>query len=187
MTAFDPKRTPASFRKRTSPGMDLCRVPCQYYWPCYTEAAKKDSSPNKSVRKPTSLCLLDIMKTIKLVALFMLFFAALPTAMAAQPSNVSMIQLIAAPEKYQGKRVRLLAFLRIEFEGNAVYLHKEDYEQAIYSNGLWIDLPKGTSSGRGLTNQYVLVEGVFDGTRHGHLGLWSGTITDVTTLEPWRP
>lgn len=81
------------------------------------------------------------MKTIRLAALIMLFFAALPTTMAAQPILVSMIQLIATPEKYQRKRVRMLAFLRIEFEGNAVYFHKEDYEQRIYRNGLWIVLP----------------------------------------------
>ena len=127
------------------------------------------------------------MKVTRLVTLFVLFFVAESLAMAAQPVDVSMIQLIATPEKYQGKRVRLLAFLRIEFEGNAVYLHKEDYEQAIFRNGLWIDLPKGIVSGNGLTNQYVLVEGVFDGTQSGHMGLWSGMITDVTRLEPWHP
>ncbi|HEY7640446.1 MAG TPA: hypothetical protein VH814_12025 [Steroidobacteraceae bacterium] len=127
------------------------------------------------------------MKTTRLIALFILSLSASYATMAAQPLNVSMIQLIATPEKYQGKRVRMMAFLRIEFEGNAIYLHKEDYEQAIYSNGLWIDLPKAISNDKALTDRYVLVEGVFDGTRHGHLGLWSGTITDVTTLEPWHP
>lgn len=125
------------------------------------------------------------MKIMRLVALFILSFAALHTASAVQPVDVSIIQLIATPEKYQGKRVRILAFLRVEFEGSAVYLHKEDYEQAIHRNGLWIDLPRGISSGKGLTNQYVLVEGVFDGKQNGHMGLWSGTITDVTRLEPW--
>lgn len=144
----------------------------------------KEDKTNRAPRG--SVLELDIMKIIRLAALFILSFAASHTAMAAQPVDVSMIQLIATPEKYQGQRVRILAFLRIEFEGNAVYLHKEDYEKAIYRNGLWIDLPKGTSSSKGLSNQYVLVEGVFDGNRKGHLDLWSGTIGDVTRLEPWR-
>jgi hypothetical protein len=56
---------------------------------------------------------------------------------------------------------------------------------AIHRNGLWIDLPRGISSGKDLTNQYVLIEGVFDGKQNGHMGLWSGTITDVTRLESW--
>jgi hypothetical protein len=126
------------------------------------------------------------MKIVRLVTLLILSFAASHTAMALQPMDVSLIQLIATPEKYQGQRVRIRAFLRIEFEGNAVYLHKEDYEKAIHRNGLWIDLPKGISSSKGLSSQYVLAEGVFDGNRKGHLDLWSGTISDVTRLEPWR-
>jgi hypothetical protein len=125
------------------------------------------------------------MKKARLLALLMLCFAVLPDAMAEQSLVVSMIQLIATPEKYQGKRVRMLAFLRIEFEGNALYLHKEDYQHLLYGNGLWIDLPKGISNGKELNNRYVLVEGLFDGTQKGHMGLWSGTITDVTRLEPW--
>jgi hypothetical protein len=125
------------------------------------------------------------MKNARLLALLILCFAALSDATAEQPLDVSMIQLIATPEKYQGKRVRMLAFLRLEFEGNALYLHKEDYQHAIYRNGLWIDLPKGVSTGKGLTNRYVIVEGLFDATRHGHMDLWSGAITDVTRLEPW--
>jgi hypothetical protein len=127
------------------------------------------------------------MKVMQLAALFVLSLVASHTAMAVQPLDVSMIQLIATPEKYQGQRIRVLAFLRIEFEGDAVYLHKQDYEQAIYRNGLWIDLPNTISFSKNMSNQYVLVEGVFDGKRKGHLGLWSGTITNVTRLEPWRP
>jgi hypothetical protein len=105
------------------------------------------------------------MKVMRLAALFVLSLVASHMAVAVQPVDVSMIQLIATPEKYQGERVRVLAFLRLEFEGDAVYLHQQDYEQAIYRNGLWIDLPKTTASGKNLSNQYVLVEGVFDAKR----------------------
>ena len=34
--------------------------------------------------------------------------------------DVSIVQLIAQPEKFEGKRVRFIGFLRIEFEGNAI-------------------------------------------------------------------
>ena len=55
--------------------------------------------------------------------------------------DVSLIQLIAQPEKFEGTRVRLIGFLRIEFEGNAIYLHREDFDHGIAKNGLWVDLP----------------------------------------------
>lgn len=52
--------------------------------------------------------------------------------------DVSLIQLIAQPEKFEGKRVRFIGFLRIEFEGNAIYLHREDFDHGITKNGLWL-------------------------------------------------
>jgi hypothetical protein len=37
-----------------------------------------------------------------------------------------MIQLIANPQAWDGKHVRVIGFLRLEFEGDALYLHRED-------------------------------------------------------------
>lgn len=55
--------------------------------------------------------------------------------------DVSLIQLIAQPEKFEGKRVRFIGFLRIEFEGNAIYLHREDFDHGIEKNALWVAVP----------------------------------------------
>jgi len=43
------------------------------------------------------------------------------------PEDVSLIQLIANPQAYDGKTVRITGFLHLEFEGNAIYLHNEDF------------------------------------------------------------
>ena len=79
-----------------------------------------------------------------------------------QSIQVSLIQLISNPEKYDGKPARLIGFLRLEFEGNALYLHREDYEQSL-PNGIWVDVPKDLSKdeNRLLNNQYVICEGIF--------------------------
>jgi hypothetical protein len=55
--------------------------------------------------------------------------------------EVSVIQLIAQPEKFDGKRVRFIGFLRLEFEGNAIFLHREDFDRGISRNGLWVNVP----------------------------------------------
>jgi hypothetical protein len=67
------------------------------------------------------------------------------TANPNSADHVSIVQLIANPERYDGKRVQFIGFLRIEFEGTAVYLHREDYEWGIGKNALWINIPTGMS------------------------------------------
>jgi len=52
-------------------------------------------------------------------------------AKSSEPTDVSVVQLIANPQQYDGKQVRLIAFLNLEFEGNALYLHREDFDKSI--------------------------------------------------------
>src|SRR5688572_9432758 len=61
----------------------------------------------------------------------------------------SIIELIARPEVYDGKRVQVIGFVNFEFEGNGLYVSKEDWEQSIYRNGVWIDSPPGFQSDSG--------------------------------------
>ncbi|RZA00012.1 MAG: hypothetical protein EOP47_15240 [Sphingobacteriaceae bacterium] len=49
--------------------------------------------------------------------------------------NTSIIKLIADPEKYDKLRVRIVGYLNLEFEGNGLYLHKEDYDRSIDETG----------------------------------------------------
>jgi hypothetical protein len=103
----------------------------------------------------------------------------------------SLVELISRPELYHGKRVRVIGFVNLEFEGNGLYLHEDDWRHSIYRNGIWIDPPQGIEPDSGGTNvptnrQYVLVEGVFDTRNHGHMGMWSGRLHNVTRFEPWE-
>ncbi|MFY7867182.1 hypothetical protein, partial [Roseateles sp.] len=118
-----------------------------------------------------------------LVLIGLLVFAS---ATSAQPLDVSLISLIATPKEFDGKRVRVMGFARLEFEGNAIYLHRDDYLQGITKNGLWLDVvPVSKKSALSTNNQYVIVEGVFSTKDGGHLGLWSGSIQRVTRMDPW--
>jgi hypothetical protein len=101
--------------------------------------------------------------------------------------DVSLIQLIAQPEKFDGKPVRLIGFLRIEFEGNAVYLHREDFDHGISQNGVWIDIPSDMTDRqrREVNMRYVICAGVFSATNRGHMGMFSGALTKVRRLEFW--
>lgn len=52
----------------------------------------------------------------------------------------SIIDLIANPDLFDGKRIRTFGYIHFEFEGNGIYLHQEDYARSLYLNGLWVTL-----------------------------------------------
>lgn len=102
--------------------------------------------------------------------------------------SVSIINLISTPEKYHNKRIQVIGYLNLEFEGNAIYLHKEDYKKSIASNGFWVDFTEESWTNINnfkINKCYVLIEGTFDMDSFGHMGLWSGTIKDITRVVKW--
>jgi hypothetical protein len=105
---------------------------------------------------------------------------------AAQPVNVTLVQLIANPEEFDGKLIRVIGFLRLEFEGDVLYLHREDYEHAILGDGIWVDVtPEMAKQKETLNMHYVLLEGIFSSVDRGHMGMWSGTIKKIRRAELW--
>ena len=123
--------------------------------------------------------------TKKLLAILFLLVSAI-TAHASEPLDVSLVQLIVDPMKYHGKVVKVLAYLHLEFEGNSLYLHKEDFEQSLYKNGIWIDATGNFfQSAKSNNNSYVIVIGTFDASDRGHMGLWSGAINHIERLDRW--
>jgi hypothetical protein len=100
--------------------------------------------------------------------------------------HVSIIRLIASPEEYDGKHVNVVGFLKVEFEGNAIYLHREDYVKALTENAIQLDMPDSKVFLK-YDRQYVLVEGTFvrcDDARF--VCTFSGHIEKIGRLEPWR-
>jgi hypothetical protein len=126
------------------------------------------------------------MKLIDLVCVLLTALLATPIT-AEQPVNVTLVRLIANPEKFDGKLIRVIGFLRLEFEGNVLYLHREDYEFAILGDGIWVDItPEMTKQSKTLNMNYVLLEGIFSSRERGHMSMWSGTIKQIRRAELWH-
>ena len=109
-------------------------------------------------------------------------FAGAVSAMAAPdetPQDVGMVQLLGAPEKYDGKLIRVIGFLSLEFEGVGLYLHREDFQNGT-GNGLWINPPEKTDPNLG--RHYVEVVGTFDAKAGGHMGAHPAGMRNVTKL-----
>jgi hypothetical protein len=103
--------------------------------------------------------------------------------------DISLIRLISTPAKYDGKQIQVIGYLNLEFEGNAIYLHKEDYSKGISNNGFWVSFSKETAEKKKLNDynkKYVIIVGTFDMDARGHMGMFGGTIKNITRLDLWN-
>ncbi len=102
--------------------------------------------------------------------------------------DVSMVQLLATPEKYDGKLVRVIGVGNLEFEGNYLSLSKEDYEYGA-GNSIWIELGDRAISyeeAKEYNGKYVIIEGFFDKDDRGHFDMFCGSITNISRYQLWE-
>jgi len=122
---------------------------------------------------------------IVLILLSLLCWFVQP-AVATEPLDVSLIQLIANPKDLDGKIVRVIGFVKLEFEGNAIYLHQDDYKFGISKNGLYLyitdDIRKRQAD---FDERYIILEGTFNAKNTGHMGMFSGSIQKITRFQVW--
>ena len=101
--------------------------------------------------------------------------------------DVTMIQLIATPEKYDGQLVRVIGVGNLEFEGNCISLSKEDLKYGI-GNSIWIELGEKAISyeeAQQYNGEYVIIEGVFDQDDCGHMDMFCGSIKNISRYDLW--
>src|SRR5688572_29982408 len=107
--------------------------------------------------------------TVSMVSLGLVVLLALPTSAHGEDAGergVSLIQLIANPTSFDGRRVAVTGYVVLEFEHTAVYLHETDATYGIARNGLWLDVPVGGDSHRARVHRrYVSIEGTFSAQR----------------------
>jgi hypothetical protein len=97
-----------------------------------------------------------------------------------RPLNISLIQLIANPEKYDGRKVVVKGFLTLKFESTLLYLDKENRENGLHKNSIWINIQSDPNSI--YHEKYVTVVGTFDMKFNGHFGCCSGSIKNVLEI-----
>lgn len=105
---------------------------------------------------------------------------------APEPApSVSLVQVIAAPQTWNGKLVRVIGFLRLEFEGDALFLHEEDFVHKILANAVGVDLDREFPERAKLGMNYVLIEGVFIASDPRDASAYVGKISRIRRAEIW--
>lgn len=111
-----------------------------------------------------------------------------PNSANMYAENVTMIELIATPEKYDGKLVRVKGVGNLEFEENCIYLSKEDRKYGT-DNCIWIGLGKRATpyeEAIKYNGEYVILEGIFDKDDCGHMNMFCGSIKSISRYELWN-
>jgi hypothetical protein len=87
--------------------------------------------------------------------------------------------------------VSVIGFVKLQYEGNALYLSKDDYG-FVRKNALWLslDLKKLEIDEKTLEDEFtgkqVQVIGIFNMNNKGHFGLYSGAIDNVRCIMTWE-
>jgi hypothetical protein len=122
------------------------------------------------------------------IAKMLLVFTAISAnffLLATQPAKpVSIIELIARSERFEGGKVLLTGFLHLEFEGDGLYLHAEDYRFRMHKNSVWVNIPEELRPlAEKYNDRYVLIVGVYSKKQNGHCGMFSGELSKISSID----
>ncbi len=104
------------------------------------------------------------------------------TMLTGEPAEVSMTGLISNPGHYDGVKVRVIGYMKLQFEGDRLCVSREISEIFDGQSCLWIDR---TASMPPVQAQYELIEGTFSAREHGHMGLFGGALKNITRAQGW--
>jgi hypothetical protein len=107
-----------------------------------------------------------------------------------RPITVSLIRLLTRPEDYHNKFVRVEGYMHKKFENSAIYISKETADYLINDCALWVsygdkELALEPDTEKGVLyfdGKYVLIEGIFDREKKGHLGAYPGEIREINRI-----
>jgi len=97
------------------------------------------------------------------------------------PMDVSIIRLIAAPRDFDSASVLTMGYLRMEFEGDALYLSENDFRNSLDANAIGIvasvEMRKELQKVNGM---YVAIVGVYHAGPNARIVQgFRGSLTDI--------
>jgi len=104
----------------------------------------------------------------------------------ADAQDATLLQILSDPRKHDRDRVRVVGYLYLERDENAIYLHEDDFKHALFGNSLALEITDDMLNRREqLSGNYVVIEGIFDAQHRGPFQVHSGTIKKIRRCEIW--
>jgi len=101
----------------------------------------------------------------------------------AEPLSVSLVNLIATPEAYEGKMIELTGFSSLEFEGNAVYFSEQDYRYGVWKNSISLSFKSKPDNLWLCHNEYCRILGIFSKTTPSSAGPHEGRRSGFLSVQ----
>jgi hypothetical protein len=126
---------------------------------------------------------------LKVAGVGFLYFVVAAMSDASEPPrsapSVSLISLIATPEKFEGKYIRIegVGYLDSKHSLSALFLTREDKLKGNGANGIYLYLSSFFAKIDRLNNQFIIVQGVFRSADKGHLDSFQGSLVDIDRIE----
>jgi hypothetical protein len=127
-----------------------------------------------------------VSKRLAILCILFAFIAGITGSQQEHGARLSLVQLIANPERYDGKLVNVTGFLTMNEEGTTLWYHETDFDHALTENALSIDRTKDMNANRErLEFNYVLIVGTFRDEKRSLRYSQTGRITNITRFELW--
>lgn len=100
--------------------------------------------------------------------------------------NISLVELIANPNKYHKKKIKVAGYFSNEHDGRAIYISKNDFITGIYKNGIYLyygNLPMQKFEIEPPYQGYVTIIGVYNKDMKGSYNFYSGGFEEVISLK----
>jgi hypothetical protein len=123
-----------------------------------------------------------------LMASAMMWSLALAVSAPSSPEvpYVSLIQIIATPEKFDGKRLVVFGLMDFEREADLLFPSKDKYDNVILTDTLWIEPTEEMGKSKSMLNlKYVRIDGVFHAGPRGRFRFAVGGIDNIHSCTPW--
>lgn len=99
---------------------------------------------------------------------------------------LSLVRVLAMPERYHNHTIRVSGVLSARYEGTALFLEEGSYKHRVAANAVWLAASKDSDLLRGidkLEGKWVTIIGKFEADKHGAFGLFSGSIAVASFRE----
>lgn len=125
------------------------------------------------------------MKNFLLIILIISSTATAQAPVKQSYDDISIINLIANPERYSGKLVSFSGIITVEVENNAIWLSKSDMDNSVTKNAVWIKMDSEKFHRYiSLSERYVIIKGKFTSKDcNGQMCAFSGTLIPMEVLS----
>ena len=106
------------------------------------------------------------------------------TIYKATEKYVSIIQLLANPEKYDKQVVAITGYVKDEFENSGIYFSIDDAQKAVVLNGIGLDSFNIKNSTKKLNNKFCVVVGTFEMINNTTYPQFSGRLIHIEKIQP---